>query len=216
MAMAEASFSGKLGPKTPDEVVANFITNVDSIAVNGYQQVCWEPFGLMMRLYNREMEPGIIELLRKDYPEFCLSCHHGIGRASYFAWEFFPPVCAAQIDILIRDANSVEEANNILAGFAWALTLVNVKNPKLVSFLLEDLAIGGRHRDAISNGVISALVVAYQSAPGVGYMDDLGKEAERNDGAMWSLIYQSWKTAKREFQSRSELGQIFRFRQDLV
>lgn len=217
MAISETVLSRHLRHKSPDWIVENFLSLVDSIAISEYQQVCWEPFGLMLRLYNREIEKAVVELIRKKHPRFCLSCFHGIGRACYFAWEFFPPVCAAQIDILVRDAESESEANNVLAGFAWALTLVNLKNPKLVHFLLDDLSVGAAQRKAISNGIASSLVVGYHSAPNVDYMDRLQTAAMQSDSMTWNLIAKACETSRKEFESRRrQIGDFFTYQDDLT
>ncbi len=93
---------------------------------------------------------------------------HGAGRAMYFSPPNFMPGWKTPWRALAMTRSEPPHEmgqRSAAAGFAWAITLVNMRNPEIVETLLayhgEELA----RDDAFANGVMSALIMRYDISP---------------------------------------------------
>jgi hypothetical protein len=86
---------------------------------------------------------------------------HGVGRGIYFSPVNTLP-CMSAVWPAVAQAKSAAPhelgRRNALAGLAWAVTLVNLRNPEVIeAFVKRNLA--EFEGDAFANGVNSALAV---------------------------------------------------------
>jgi hypothetical protein len=144
-------------------------------AQDGYAPIAFEALGLVaVTLY-----PHLLAAIERQLPEALTAYFwHGAGRGLYFSGFSFLPCAAPRrraIEISRRAPGSEVGRRNALAGFAWAMTLVNIRNPEVLENCLRDHA-GEIQRDgAFSAGVASALVVWQHAAPDDPFLDLLDR-----------------------------------------
>ncbi len=132
-----------------------------------YWPVAFEALGLVVR----NLRPGMIAALDQRFSregeELLAYFWHGVGRGIYFApvnalpywsrpWQGFDTCLQAPHELGRRNA---------VAGFAWAMILVNLHQPEIVASFLKRYGAKVAANDAFGNGVFSALSVWLHSAP---------------------------------------------------
>ncbi|HEX4963473.1 MAG TPA: hypothetical protein VF173_21775 [Thermoanaerobaculia bacterium] len=133
----------------------------------GYRGLAAEALGLVTRnLYpHRALRLG--ELLRSIAPELADSFWHGVGRGLYFAPTHVLPwsgAAARALEKAWREPPYGAGRRNATAGFAWALTLVNVRHPEVLAGVLSRQGREIRSAEAFANGVASAVLIWYDVA----------------------------------------------------
>jgi hypothetical protein len=92
---------------------------------------------------------------------------HGVGRSLYFVPMNFFTLGGSQERALraaIDEAPTFEDRRNAVAGFVWAVTLVNIRHPEILRNLLR-ICRSIRMPAAVANGIVSALMVWKHMAP---------------------------------------------------
>jgi hypothetical protein len=99
---------------------------------------------------------------------------HGAGRANYFTIRNFVPCCAISWSRLITQAPHDIGRRNLVAGLAWAITLVNICTPKVMEKLLRKRGdeILRVDREAFENGVSSSIVMRHDTTPDAAFVED--------------------------------------------
>ena len=149
-------------PSSLETELRSFFALCRSHAKEGFVAVLYESLGLACRTQYPEMVRALDEALMAIDPGMAAHFWHGIGRALYFLpTAFFP--CARLLDAVLRRAQQEPPhalgRRNATAGAAWAFTLVNMREPRIMEeFLSRD---GSRIPDeqAFENGVQSSLVI---------------------------------------------------------
>lgn len=150
-----------------ENAVDAFIHSCRRNSQNGYAQVAYEALGLVVRnLYPHWVEP-IHRYLSSDGE--LLSCFwHGVGRAIYFSPLNFLPHRSAPwggIEMCLSESPGALAQRNALAGFVWALALVNILHPEIIASFLAHHGRDVPQSDAFINGIYSAVVAWCDSAP---------------------------------------------------
>ena len=147
---------------------------------------------------------------------------HGVGRAIYFVPTNFPPFRNAPwkaVEMCLREpAHSLGKCN-ALAGFAWALTLVNLRKPEVMATFLKHHWKDVANSDAFANGVCSAVLVWHDCAPGDEDLDEFRRYAPpKSDTSLVDLwtrfVTQACNDALRYhpiIAKRGVIGEIFRY-----
>ena len=114
-------------------LLGTFIEHCRSVSAEGWDGVAFEGLGLAVRTLRPSLSSGIHRALAGD-PRRRALFWHGAGRGLYFTpshlwpkgreWSALEEAAAGGEDPLIRE--------NQVAGLAWALTLVNIRQPHLV------------------------------------------------------------------------------------
>jgi hypothetical protein len=92
---------------------------------------------------------------------------HGVGRSLYFVPMNFITLGGSHERALraaIDEAPAIEDRHNAVAGLAWAVTLVNIRHPAVLENFLR-ASRGIRMSSAVSNGIVSALMVWKHMVP---------------------------------------------------
>ena len=92
---------------------------------------------------------------------------HGVGRSLYFVPMNFLTIGGSHERALraaIDEAPTLEDRRNAVAGLVWAITLVNIRQPAVLRSLLRTCR-DIRMPAAVSNGIVSALMVWKHMAP---------------------------------------------------
>ncbi len=85
---------------------------------------------------------------------------HGIGRGLYFvASQVLPGSLGRAVERVRREAPAGLARHNALAGLAWAVTLVNFRQPAVLENWLEGERFRGGEGDAAGHGIASATLL---------------------------------------------------------
>lgn len=120
--------------KGEEDLLTDFLLACEQNARNGYSGIMQETLGLVAwTLY-----PHWIELLNKRLRVMSVLSRerfwHGVGRGIYFVPGNISPSCAAPwkgIHMCISEPPDETAKLNALAGFCFALTLVNLRQPEV-------------------------------------------------------------------------------------
>lgn len=117
--------------RSAESLVARFREDCRWASAEGWQGVAFEGLGLAVRSLRPELT-GAVDRRLADDPELRALFWHGVGRALYFvpshAWR--PDGWSAWREAARPDGPTAR--TNRLAGLAWALTLVNIRQPEIV------------------------------------------------------------------------------------
>lgn len=217
-----------LTAKTPEVELHAFLDEFIRLCeVNsepGYTGAALESLGLVTRTFHSELVPAVDSYLGEKDPRVQGFFWHGVGRAIYFLLvNFLPykdPVWRA-VEMGRKEAPHDLARNNVLAGTAWALTLVNMRQPEVMATFLEEHGAELMPvREAFANGVASSVVMRYDTSP-----DDHNIEAfrtyrpggaDRRTAEYWEkLIKASMDKAIDRYHpallQRRKLDEVFRF-----
>jgi hypothetical protein len=139
-------------------------------SIPGYTGAALESFGLVTREFYPELIPMVNPVLTDLDPEFADYFWHGIGRALYFSRAYFFPVFGNAWDAIEREPSSEMARRNATAGLAWAVTLVNMRQPLVMEYILRSLSQRLPSADAFKNGVGSAVIMRQDTTPNADFI----------------------------------------------
>ena len=135
----------------------------------GYAGAAIESLGLASRfLHGTAMVRALDEQLSAMQPDLVGYLWHGAGRAMYFSPPNFIPGCSTPwraVAMCRREPPHDLGRRSAVAGFAWAVTLVNMRFPIIMETLLQYHGDEFLQDDAFANGVTSSLVMRYDISP---------------------------------------------------
>ena len=160
----------KLEPTSSTESIragiARFVTLCRNSSRPGYAGAALESLGLA----TRTLYPNMLRLIDREIPSVDPDLHgyywHGAGRAMYFEpMGMLPSVNAPWRVIRRLDQEAPHDLarRNILAGVAWALTVVNMRHPIVMETFLRHHGELAAANGAFVNGVTSALLMRYDT-----------------------------------------------------
>jgi hypothetical protein len=151
------------------DAVQAFMRLCENNSHPGFEAVAHEALGLVTRnVYSHLVQPVARQLAEID-PEIEEYFWHGVGRGLYFLpANAMPASCAPWIAVSAAQREAPHELarRNMLAGLVWAITLVNLRNPEILSLFVK------YHRDAVCqddvfrNGLTSAILIWLACSPG--------------------------------------------------
>ena len=174
----------------------------------GYEDVAFEALGLAAHTLHPHLISIMDATLSTCRPDLLGYFWHGVGRAAYFSpTEFLAFWVQSRENFwrCVHEAPHEVARQNVIAGFAWALALVNIRHPAIVaSFLTLE---GGNMdiQDDIVNGFCSALLVWRNSQPDEQPLHDF---VEYEPGAVAGRASQLWNACVREPWGRISQKQI--------
>jgi len=130
----------------------------------GYEGAALESLGLVARTLYPSMVHPIDRFLRQSHPASVAYFWHGVGRALYFAPVFFLPFFEDPWQELDKESIDEHSLQNVTAGLAWAVSLVNMRQPEIIERILP-------RKDsprwlAFTNGILSSVIVREEVTPG--------------------------------------------------
>jgi hypothetical protein len=216
----------QLTPYTADpEIVAALRLFIDLVRTNarpGYQGPAFESLGLVTQTWYPRMVPLFDRNLWTLDTAALEFFWHGVGRATYFTPQYLLPG-ASPFDGVARMAPHQLGRLNGIAGAAWAFTLVNIQDPKVILNLLKRERDAVASNDAFSNGASSTVVMALDMIPGdplpralTDYRPDT---SDQSLAELWRCLVQvpCERAIHRYFPAlkrSGRLGEVFRY-QDL-
>lgn len=162
---AALSFAGRLleahGAASPADL-ERWLALWEANASPGYRDLLVEALGLVARNLAPHLLPGLAERLKVIDPVLPDYLWHGVGRGLYFVPTHALPWSGAHgraLDKARREPPDEGGRRNATAGLAWALALVNVRDPEILVDLLASHGGEIACPEAFAHGVASALVV---------------------------------------------------------
>jgi hypothetical protein len=169
MSFARKVLAG-LQPSSPAEAVRSAILRFMNLCRNssrpGYTGAALESLGLA----TRTLYPNLVSVLDRHIPAVDSKLQgyfwHGAGRAMYFDPMNMLPSVNAPWRVIRRLASEAPHPlahSNALAGIAWAITVVNMRQPIVMEAFLRHHADIARADDAFANGVTSSVMMRYDT-----------------------------------------------------
>ena len=165
LALAEAVLPRRLDPASTAEIFLRFCRNNSQ---PDYLGAAIEALGLVVRNLYPELLRPLSDYFQQSNPELCEYFWHGVGRGIYFAPINFMPYWSVPwqgYEMCLREPPSHETRRNAVAGFAWAMLLVNLRHPRIMAAFLERHGAQVSHDDAFANGLFSAATIWQDCAP---------------------------------------------------
>jgi hypothetical protein len=164
-------------PATPVEeirsAIARFVALCRNNSRRGYAGAALESLGLATRTLYPNMLLPIDEQIGHVDPDLQGYYWHGAGRAMYFEpMGWLPSVNAPWRVIRRLDLEAPHDLarRNILAGVGWALSIVNMRHPIVMEAFLRHHTPLLQASDAFTNGVVSSLMMRYDTSREDGYI----------------------------------------------
>jgi hypothetical protein len=223
---AALSFAGRLLDDSQDRSAGGLGSWLALWADNarpGYRDLVIEALGLVARNLYPHRVWRLGELLRANAPGLDEYFWHGVGRGLYFAPTHAMPWSGAigrAFDKAWREPPHEAGRRNATAGLAWALTLVNVRNPEVLASVLWRHGGEIGSTEAFADGVAAAVLIWYDAVGHDRYLAELlGYRPESRPGlpALWrDLVLASCETALQQtyptLQQSGGLTALFRCR----
>lgn len=219
-----------LGPGTPTliassppsqfrTVMEQFVGLARSNARPGYLGPAIESLGLVVREFFPEMVQSIHEQLLHVAPELVGYFWHGVGRALYFSRRYLLPVVSTAWAGVDREIDNCVNRLDAMAGLAWAVVLLNMRQPQIVEEALRTYIQHSPLQEAFANGVASSIIMRHDTTPDAPSLISHFCQYRPRDpklAALWErLIAQPCATALNEYypvlKQRDALGEVFRF-----
>jgi hypothetical protein len=195
MSFAKAVLAG-LDPASPSDAVQaaikRFVALCRASSQPGYAGAALESLGLATRTLYQNLVPVIDRELPAAAPDIRGYFWHGAGRAMYFTPANMLPSSNApwsMIAALDKETSDDLSYRNALSGIAWALTVVNMRNPSVMEAFLRHHGTLAAENDAFANGMTSSLMMRYDTTRDDAHIDPF-IHYEPKDAAAVS----SWRT----------------------
>lgn len=153
------------------EVLREFVTLCRENSRPGYVGAAYESLGLVTRTWHAQTVALVDRALCEAEPEVVGYFWHGAGRALYFLPIYFVPGLLSPWRAAEREPPHELGRLNMKAGLAWATTLVNVRQPRIMENLLRYHGERLSRDDAFVNGLMSSLIMGYDITPGDQFID---------------------------------------------
>jgi hypothetical protein len=156
-------------PRRLRQALADYIQGCERASRPGYAELAFESFGLVTRL----LQPGLVTMVGERLAAIGAPWHelfwHGVGRGLYFLPANLPPRRSAPwagLAMCLAEPDGDTGRRNAAAGFAWAVTLVNLRCPTVVEAFLAHHGGAGEPEDPVAQGVVSALQLWQETTGG--------------------------------------------------
>jgi hypothetical protein len=191
-----APMNSKTPPEELHSAIDEFLKLCHENSAAGYSGAAIESLGLVARTFHSELIPAIDQYLMEKDEAAAGLFWHGAGRAIYFLLvNFLPyrnPVWRA-VEMGREEAPHEVARRNVIAGTAWALTLVNMRHPQVMASFLEDHGDDlWEQRESFINGVQSSIIMRFDTSPDDEYVgpfrNHLPDDANRRPREMWQKM----------------------------
>lgn len=192
-------------------------------ARTGYAELAFEPLGLVTRLLREDLVPSFGEQFDRIGSRWSDLFWHGVGRGLYFLpANLVPRRSAPWAGLAMCRAEPPTEAarRNALAGFAWAITLVNLRSPAVVESFLGHHLEGEDLSHPVAQGVLSALLLWHETTRESRELRQfLGHVAAPERRALWQRVVRApfeentqARGSSTALPSGARVSELFRYR----
>ena len=158
----------RAGPFRLEEGVRRHLSLWRANALADWQAVAGEPLGFAARvLFARAVHSAARIVARIDAGAE-RAYWHGVGRGLFFAPAFAVPLCGAHgraMWFARTEAPSPDACRNMVSGWAWGMTLTNIRHPDLIESALVHASEAAPPLDALRDGVAGALALLAAECP---------------------------------------------------
>lgn len=186
----------------------------------GLVGAAYESLGLMAQSFHPDLVAVIDRVLQRSADDLLGYFWHGVGRAIYFALRNLIP--CAEIDWTGSPRAAPHEIGrlNITAGLAWAVNLVNMRQPAIMERLLERQGDVLSMNPAFAGGVGASTVIRRETTPDAPFLDAFLHHRPDRDAPdlvrLWerevrSPSEQALSCVRRSLVPADQLGEFFRF-----
>jgi hypothetical protein len=152
-----------------DAALDRFVAGCRSSSRDGFLGCALESLGLVTRhFYGHSMVLAVDKRLDGKDPALRGFFWHGVGRAVYFSPENLVPSFSSPwpaVAMCERLSPHDLARDNMVAGVAWGMTMVNLKQPAVLEGFLKKHGQGFGDTDAFIDGVMSATIVRKHTTP---------------------------------------------------
>ena len=201
-------------------VIKKFIELCQHNSRSGYVEVAYEALGLVTRNLYSHLVQVVDRQLHEIDEKLAGYFWHGVGRAIYFAPTNFLPFNNSPwraVEMAQREPPHEVGRLNALVGLVWALTLVNIYQPKILETLLRRHGRELSQQDALANGVSSAVIIWLDSTGDHSCLDALFQHRPDSDlNRLWTeQVLQPGQNALQRFypviKKQNWLGEVFQY-----
>jgi hypothetical protein len=150
--------------------LGEFVTLCRENAREGYAGAAFESLGLVIRTLYPQLVSAVDRQLQEAWPEVLGFFWHGAGRALNFLPIYFVPGLSSPWRAAEREPPHELGRLNMVAGLAWAKTIVNVRQPEIVENILRYQCRPSTDARAFTNGLMSSLIMGWDVTPGDVYV----------------------------------------------
>jgi hypothetical protein len=213
-------FLSAAGPRSLHDSLRQYFELCRDNSMPGYVGASYEALGLVARNLYPHLVPSIDPHLRGMDEGLIGYFWHGVGRALYFAPTNFIPFNNSPwraVEMARREPAHETGRLNAAAGVAWAMTLVNIRQPEIIEAFLNCHRGELSRSDAVSNGVSSAVMIWRDAAGGDAHIEALCRHRpEPSLSELWAeQVARPCRDALRRFypvlQKHDCLGELFRY-----
>ena len=200
-----------------DACLDGFAARAAAAAQDRWRTAVLEALGLVARTLHPD-RVGDLDRELAARPELRPAFWHGWGRGSYFsptsAVPFLAGSAARRLAEVAAAAPDREAREQAVSGWAWALTLVNLRHPEVVASALREGEGGPAGAPELADGVASALVVWLTSGGDRERVDRfLAHALEGAAAGPWrGIVAAGRRAAGRQVPSAGDLGELFVYR----
>jgi hypothetical protein len=219
----------KANPETPAPeiraILQRFLTLCHANSRPGYVGAALESLGLVARVFHPQQLVPVIDRELNPLDEEALAYFwHGVGRAIYFSPTYFLPFAGSPwraVEMCRGEAPHMLAHLNALAGLAWAVTLVNMRQPQIMEMVLKQHGDDFADTDAFADGVRSSIIMRYDTTPDEPFITAFYEhQANPADSSLvrtwdrqvkrpcWEALHFLYPRLKQQRQ----LGEVFHFR----
>jgi len=148
--------------------LAAYVAGCRELALPGHAAPLLEALGFIARLRLARRAGEVAEELARLDEEAHACFWHGLGRALYFLPRHAPPWPGTPRRLfaaVTREAPAGEGRENALAGLAWAVTLVNLRHPRVLEDLLASQPPWVAASPGFAHGIGAAVFVWHDCTP---------------------------------------------------
>jgi hypothetical protein len=203
-------------------VLLEFVTLVKENSQEGYEGAAYESLGLVTRFWHSEMVNTIDRHMQEVEPEAVGYFWHGVGRALYFFPTYFVPGLLSAWIRVEREPPAESAKLNMIAGLAWATTLVGVRQPRIMETVLKAYGDLASRTTGFTNGVMSTLIMGSDITPGDEYIRQFldHHPSDSHTAEIWNRLvgYPANDAVHRIYpvlKKHNRLGEVFHY-QDLA
>ncbi len=196
----------------------------------GYEGAAMESLGLITQngqFYDETRPDQMVQIVSRELeqidPEVFEYFWHGVGRAHYFLPIHFIPGYGSIWHAvgMIRQATPNDLAwLNAIAGLAWGVTMVNIRQPQIVANFLQYHGAQLVADDGFANGVASSIMMRYDTTPDAPFITPYYQYQPASTDSqlvqLWqSHVQQPCTAALRDYypllKHNNRLAEIFRY-----
>ncbi len=226
LSFASRTLAGLKKESTPAEITSRLTTFLDICQHSsrpGYTGCALEMLGIpVVILHGLALTQRVGQQLEGMNAAAAAYLWRGVGRALYFYPPHFIPRYNNPwpgFDAAARLAPTELARKNMIAGLAWACTLVNIRHPEIMAALISHRQAHDADLDALVNGVTSAIMMYHDTAPDDVHLQNfihhqpIGNSAQAK---LWAeMIQQPCEQALQEIypllKQKQMLEELFRY-----